>query len=159
MTRIPTLLACVFVAAFFSTSALAHKAIILVRHAEKESPMDPDSAISIMGEDRALALARLLRNSGVTHVFTSDKKRTQQTAQPLVDQKGLKITIATEVKGLVTQLKALPKDAVAVVVHHSNTVPEILKALGVKGDVVINDDQYGRVFVVGGDLGTVELAY
>lgn len=163
MTRIRLVLALVLFSAVFSAlfspAAMAHKAIILVRHAEKESQTDPDSAISIIGEDRALAFARLLRNAGVTHVFTSDKKRTQQTAQPLVDQKGLKITVATEVKDLVTQLKALPKDAVAVVVHHSNTVPEVLKALGVKGDFVIKDDQYGRVFVVGGDFGAVELAY
>lgn len=144
---------------FASTSAFAHKAIILVRHAEKASQTDPDPALSMAGEDRALALARLVRNAGVTHVFVSDKQRTALTAEPVAMQKGLKPVAVKETKDLITQLKAAPKDAVIVVVGHSNTIPEILKGLGVVGDVVIKDDQYGRVFFVGPDNSLVELAY
>lgn len=142
-----------------ASAAEAHKAVIVVRHAEKQSQTDPDTALSVTGEDRALALARLLRNSGVTHVVVSDKKRTAQTAEPLTDQTGLKPVVVTEVPKLVEALKAMPKDAVVVVVHHSNTIPEILKALGVKADIKLKDDQYGRVFVVQQDASLLELAY
>lgn len=157
MTRL--LLAFVLLSTLLASAAEAHKAIILVRHAEKESQTDPDSAISVIGEDRALAFARLVRNAGVTHVFVSDKKRTAQTAEPLTTQKALTAVVAKDTKDLLEKIKALPKDAVAVVVGHSNTIPEILKALGVKGDVVIKDDQFGRVFVVTGDNSMIELAY
>lgn len=159
MTRIGLTLAFLCAAALFSTTADAHKAIFLVRHAEKESQTDPDSPISVLGEDRALAFARLVRNAGVTHVFVSDKKRTAQTAEPLTDQRGLTPVVAKDTKELLEKLKAAPKDAVIVVVGHSNTIPEILKGLGVKGDVVIKEDQFGRVFVVTADNAMFELAY
>ena len=158
MTRI----AFVLVLGLLSTApALAHKAIFVVRHAEKVSATDPASLISVSGEDRALALARLLRNSGVTHVFVTDVKRTAQTAEPLLDSTGLKpvVVAAADAAGLLKQLKAVPKDAVVVVVGHSNTIPALLKALGVKPDVVLKDDQYGRVFLITGDSSLVELAY
>ncbi len=147
------------VGALFSTSVEAHKAIFLVRHAEKESQTDPDSAISVIGEDRALAFARLVRNAGVTHVFVSDKKRTAQTAEPVTMQRGLTPVVAKDNKDLVEKIKAAPKDAVIVVVGHSNTIPEILKALGVKDAVAIKEDQFGRVFVVTADNAMFELAY
>jgi phosphohistidine phosphatase SixA len=144
-----------------SSGASAHKAIFVVRHAEKASPTDPDSPISVSGEDRALALARLLRNARVTHIFVSDKKRTAQTAEPLSESYDLKPTItpAADTKALVEKLKAVPKDAVVVVVGHSDTVPEILTGLGITTKISIKDDQFGRLFLVGGDGALVELAY
>ncbi len=142
-------------------AALAHKALFVLRHAEKASPTDPDSPLSVTGQDRALALARLLRNAGVTHIFVSDRKRTAQTAAPLIEAKGLTASVvaAGDTKALLDKLKALPKDAVVVVVGHSDTVPEILRGVGVKTEVVIKDDQFGRLFLVGPDAGLVELAY
>ncbi|MDP2341728.1 MAG: histidine phosphatase family protein [Deltaproteobacteria bacterium] len=157
MTR--AALAIVF--AMLSSTASAHKAIFLVRHAEKASATDPDSPISVSGEDRALALARLLRNARVTHVFVSDKKRTVQTAEALSESYDLKpiVTPAVDTKALIEKLKAVPKDAVVVVVGHSDTVPDVLAGLGVAAKIVIKEDQYGRVFLVGGDNNLVELAY
>jgi phosphohistidine phosphatase SixA len=139
--------------------ALAAKTVILVRHAEKASSKDPDTVLSMAGEDRALHLARLLRNAGPTHVIVSDKKRTQQTAAPLAEQHRITpmIVAAADDKAVASKIKSLPADAVVVVVGHSNTVPVILSELGHPG-VVIADDQYGRVFVVTGTT-LVELAY
>ncbi len=144
-----------------SLSAQAHKGIFIVRHAEKASSTDPDTPLALQGEDRALALARLLRNAGVTQVFATDKQRTQQTVEPLCDQKGLTATIvkADDTAGLVKQLKAVAKDAVVVVAAHSDTIPGILKALGIAGPITIKDDQYGRVFLVTETNKLLELAY
>jgi phosphohistidine phosphatase SixA len=142
--------------------AAAHKAIFVVRHAEKASATDPDTPLSLGGEDHALALARLLRNAGVTHVFVSDKKRTQQTATPLVDQRGLAppvVVPAADTAALLVALKALPADAVVLVVGHSDTIPAILAGLGVAQKVALKDDQYGRMFVVTTDHQMFELAY
>jgi phosphohistidine phosphatase SixA len=142
--------------------ANAHTALFIVRHAEKASSSDPDTPLSLGGEDRALGLARLLRNAGVTHVFVSEKQRTQQTAQPLVDQRGGPAPVvvpAADVAGLVKQVKAAPSEAVILVVGHSDTIPAILAGLGVKGEVVIKEDQYGRLFLVTPDHRLVELAF
>ncbi len=140
----------------------AHRAILIVRHAEKASSSDPDTPLAAQGEDRALRLASLLRNAGVTHVFVSDKKRTQQTARELVEQRGLPAPVvvrAAETGTLLVRLKELPADAVALVVGHSDTIPGILKGLGVSPDVTIRDDQYGRLFIVTADARLLELAY
>jgi phosphohistidine phosphatase SixA len=152
----------VALAASAAPGALAHKAIFIVRHGEKASSTDPDTPLALQGEDRALKLASVLRNAGVTHVFVTDKKRTQQTAQELVDQRGLPAPVvlpATDTKKLVEQLKAVPKDAVVLVVGHTDTIPEILKGLGVNDNVAIKEDQYGRIFLVTPDFRLVELAY
>jgi len=136
--------------------------LFVVRHAEKASSTDPDTPLAGQGEDRAQRLASLLRNAGVTHVFVSDKKRTRQTAQVLVDQRGLAAPVvlpAADPGKLVEQLRAAPPDAVILVVGHSDTIPAILKGLGVKDAVTIREDQYGRVFLVTADFRLVELAY
>jgi phosphohistidine phosphatase SixA len=144
-----------------SSSAMAHKGIFIVRHAEKASTTDPDTALAMQGEDRALALARLLRSAGVSHVFATHLKRTQQTVEPLVEQRGLTTTIvhADKTADLLKALKGLPPDAVAVVAGHSNTIPDILKGLGVTTKIDIRDDQYGRVFLVTGAGQLIELSY
>lgn len=154
-----TLFALAFLLA--STSALAHKGIFIVRHAEKASATDPDTQLAMQGEDRALALARLLRSAGVSHVFATHLKRTQQTVEPLVEQRGLTTTVlpADKTADLLKALKGLPADAVAVVAGHSDTIPEILKGLGISTKVDIKDDQYGRVFLVTGAGQLIELSY
>lgn len=161
--RLPAVLAlwCVGLSVLLaSTSAEAHKGIFIVRHAEKASG-DPDSLLSMQGEDRALGLARLLRNAGVTHVLHTDKARTRQTVEPLVEQKGLTAVSvpASDIAAMVAQLKAVPKDAVVVVAAHSDTIPKILQGLGVTTPVTIRDDQYSRVFFVTESGKLIELAY
>lgn len=144
-----------------STPVRAHKAIIVVRHAEKASASDPDSPLSLAGQDRAMALARLLRASGVQAVFVTDKKRTQQTAEPIASQRSIVPTVvpAGDTTALLQKLKAVPKDAVVLVVGHSNTVPDILTGLGAKERVALRDDQYGRVFAVLDGGRVLELSY
>lgn len=151
----------VLVLLLVSSSALAHKGIFIVRHGEKASASDPDTPLAMQGEDRALALARLLRSAGVSHVFATHLKRTQQTVDPLVEQRGLTKTIvhADKTVDLLKALQSLPPDAVAVVAGHSNTIPDILKGLGITTKIDIKDDQYGRVFLVTGAGQLIELSY
>ncbi|OGQ20100.1 MAG: hypothetical protein A2138_24150, partial [Deltaproteobacteria bacterium RBG_16_71_12] len=134
----------------FATPALAQKAVFVVRHAEKASQTDKDPELSLYGEDRAIALTRLVRGTTVDAVFVTELRRTRDTAAPLCRQRALKPTVvkAADTRALLGQLRALPKDAVAVVVGHSNTIPDILAGLGVKQKIEIRDDEYGRVFVV-----------
>jgi phosphohistidine phosphatase SixA len=142
--------------------ASAFKAIFLVRHAEKASSTDPDTPLAPQGADRSVRLANLLRNAGVTHVFVTDRKRTQQTAQALVEQRHLAPAVvlsSQQPAQMVDALKAVPRDAVVLAVGHSNTIPLVLKGLGVNADVTIRDDEYGRVFLLTPDLRLVELAY
>lgn len=146
--------------------ALAARAVIVIRHAEKESQPADDPELSIPGEDRAIALTRFLRHNKVDAIFVTEFKRTQKTADVLAHQRNLTPVIvkAAETKALVDKINALPKDSVVVVVGHSNTVPEILTALGVKDQVTIRENEFNRVFVVtpagdGASSSLLEFAY
>lgn len=144
-----------------ATPSFAARAVILVRHAEKSVEPGDDPELSIPGEDRAIALTRYLRHTHVDAVFVTQYRRTQQTAAVLARQREISPVVvnADDTRLLVEKIRALPRDAVVLVVGHSNTLPEIITALGVKEKVTIRDHEYGRVFVVTptGDPGTMGL--
>ncbi len=127
----------------------AQRAVFVVRHAEKLDQSE-DAALSAQGLSRARALAELLRSSAITHIFTTQYRRTQLTAGPLATL--LKVTPETskaqDVAGLVARLRALPADAVALVVAHSDTVPQILTGLGWTGTVNLSEQDYDNVFLL-----------
>jgi broad specificity phosphatase PhoE len=129
--------------------ALAQRAIVLVRHAERLDHSD-DSPLSPAGRTRATALADLLRSAGVTEIVVTEYRRTQATAAPLARQLGLtpQITKAAEVDALVARLRRASPDAVMLVVGHSNTIPTILTGLGWTGVVTLGDGDYDNVFVL-----------
>ena len=74
---IALLLLCVLLA----SSAAAQSTIFLVRHAEKKTGDDPD--LTKAGHARAESLAKMLKDADITAIYTSEVKRTQQTAAPL----------------------------------------------------------------------------
>jgi broad specificity phosphatase PhoE len=129
--------------------ALAQQAVFVVRHAEKADQSD-DAALSAAGKRRAVALAELLRSAGVTHVITSEFRRTQQTAAPTATARGLtsEHVPARDLAALVAKLRAAGPDAVVLVVAHSNTIPPMLTALGWPNDIALQDRDYDDVFVL-----------
>ncbi|MGH9665016.1 MAG: histidine phosphatase family protein, partial [Bryobacteraceae bacterium] len=97
-------------AAFFAAIAIPWIAymlpaatVILVRHAERASGMTADALLNAQGEARARRLAEALRDAGVRAIYTTEVRRTQQTAAPLAEWLHLKpIVIAQkDVEGLV----------------------------------------------------------
>ena len=54
----------------------------IVRHAEKATTGGDDPDLSLAGQKRAEALARILNDSQITSVFVTEFKRTQETAVP-----------------------------------------------------------------------------
>lgn len=113
--------------------------IVLVRHAEKaEAPKD-DPALSEAGQRRAEALATALKDSRVTAIFTTQLRRTKDTAAPLAQQAGITPRVLTISRGGMAdhvaeavKLAREQKDGVVVIVGHSNTVPAIATALGAR---------------------------
>ena len=106
--------------------------IILLRHAEAEESEDRDPALSAAGRERAAGVAALLRGAKVTHLFSTDYRRTRETLQPLAESTGLEIASYDPRKpdAFVEQLGALAGGEVVVVAGHSNTVPQMVQALG-----------------------------
>jgi phosphohistidine phosphatase SixA len=126
----------------------AQEAIYLVRHAER-ADQSSDSPLSSAGEARAASLARLLRDAGITHIFTTDLRRTIQTAAPLAA--AIHVTPrqlpAADVAASLTALRSLAPTDRALVVGHSNTVPAILSGLGIP-NIAIADSEHDNLFIV-----------
>lgn len=129
--------------------------VILVRHAEKQLSTIEDAPLTTEGEARAERLASMLGERGdalpITRVFTSEARRTQQTAAPLVRRLGIAATTlpAQDVDALVRALRDGPSDAAAVVVGHGNTVPAVIAGLTRNRiNVKIDEADYGSMFIV-----------
>jgi len=110
--------------------------------------MPDDPPLSPAGEQRAARLATMLARSGITAIYTSEFKRTRQTAAPLADKLKIKpvMAAAADPAPLVEQIRKA--QAPVLVVGHANTVPDLIKALGVTEPVSIGDDDYDNLFVV-----------
>lgn len=141
-------------------AALAQSALFVVRHAERADAgmatvSDPD--LSAGGRARAEALASMLKEARITAIYVTEFKRTRQTAEPLAKAMGLEpiVISSKDTPGLVARVKASPGNAL--IVGHSNTVPEIVEALG--GDpVTIAESDYDNLFIVTA-AGSLRLHY
>ena len=121
--------------------------VVIVRHAEKiDNSKDPD--LSSAGQARAERLVQMLKDAKITAIFTSELKRTQETAAPLSKSKGVIPTVvsAKDYATLISKLREVQGGAL--VVGHGNTIPDIVKALGVDTPVQIADDDYTDLLII-----------
>jgi phosphohistidine phosphatase SixA len=164
---IPRFIAALAVLALAAPAA-AQQTVFVVRHAERadstpgaKPTMAADPDLSEAGRARAASLATALKDAGIVAIFTTEFKRTQQTAEPLAKALGVIVKI---VKGdaeasLVEQVAAAKGNVL--VVGHSNTVPSIVKRLGVTTAVAVGDDEFDNLFIVtrGGAPSLLHLHY
>ena len=121
--------------------------IYLVRHAEKvDDSRDP--ALSLQGQKRALDLALHLRDAEIKKIYVTEFRRTQKTAEVLATQINVAAQVlpAKEIQKLVAALKSETDNVL--VVAHSNTLPDILKALGATKVIPLADNEYDRLVLV-----------
>ena len=158
MTPLRSLAAAFALLFCISTSAAAQQTIFVVRHAERADTAAPGAAamgtpatdppLSAAGHERAARLASMLRSADITHIFTTEFRRTQETAAPLA--KPLKLTPvispSKDPAPLVDQVLQLKGSAL--IVGHSNTIPDLLKRLGIGAAVTIPDAEYDNLFIV-----------
>lgn len=122
--------------------------VFLVRHAEKvDSSRDPE--LSAEGRDRAAALARALRDTGIEHVHSTDFIRTRTTAAPVAEALGLEVEIydPRNMPDFIQQLRHM--GGRHLVVGHSNTTPGAVQLLGGEpGGPIEEASEYDRLYVV-----------
>ncbi|ATQ79011.1 hypothetical protein CR152_20265 [Massilia violaceinigra] len=119
--------------------------IYLVRHGEKAA-VEKDPDLTAQGKARARNIAAILKSTGIAHVYSSTAQRTRQTAQPLATDLGLQVQVydPAQSANLVAQVKAA--GGTALVVGHSNTVPELVRLFGGKPGSDIGDDEFDRLY-------------
>ncbi len=134
--------------------------VYLVRHAEKaDTGKDPE--LTEIGKERADELARMLKDAGVTHIWSTDYKRTKGTAEPLSARSRVKTEIydPSRLGEFATRLKSIPGRHL--VVGHSNTTPGLVQALGGDPGQAMPDTEYDRFYVVtlGPNIATIQLRF
>ena len=138
----------------------------LVRHAEKVTDGDAmivadpkDPPLTKEGRARAVQLAALLKDAGITAIWSSDYTRTRQTAAPLARELGLEVQFydPRDLEGLASVLQADANQTV-LVVGHSNTTPQLSEALGGDTGTPIDEaSEYDRLYVVNLKSGKTEI--
>lgn len=138
-----------------AASALAQTTVFVVRHGERADQvegsaamMSTDPDLSAAGHARAEALRAMLKDAGIKTIFVTQYKRTQQTAAPLAKALGVTAEVvgSRELDTLAAKVRAAQGNVF--VVGHSNSVPNLLKALGVTETIEIPDTEYDNLFVV-----------
>ena len=135
--------------------------VFLVRHAEKADAPREDPPLLETGAARANLLTRILRKSGIKAIYTSQYLRTRATAEPLAKQLGI-ASVAISLKMSPSNPRQVTAESIqqitekiyqrpgenALVIGHSNSVPDVISALG--GDVVpaIDEKEFDDLFVV-----------
>ncbi len=130
--------------------------IVVVRHAEKSTDDPRDPSLSAAGQERARALSSALKDAGVTDIYVTQYKRTRQTAEPLAQLFGIPIlerpvnaaNSATYARDLAREILTRSAGKSVLVVGHSNTVPDIVKALSGRDVPPIMDPEYDHIFIV-----------
>lgn len=127
--------------------------IYIVRHAEKDASdaknNDPD--LSAEGRERAEALNSLLAKEKLSAVYSTKYKRTTQTAAPLAQRNGVPVKTyeANDPSGVAQLIKRDFLNKKVLIVGHSNTILEIVKAFGENPPVdKLNDDDYDLLFTI-----------
>lgn len=142
------MLVCLFCCAMLS----CHTATFyIVRHAEKAGGniMTSDMPLSETGTQRALALKDSLLSKNITHIFSTNYKRTIATALPVSKEIGVPIETYNFANAhFIKELKDIARGNV-LVVGHSNTVDDLVNGLaGKKLLQDLPDTAYGDLFIV-----------
>ena len=127
--------------------------VILVRHAEKDltDEKDPDPELNVVGKFRAEMLVKALAPYGPLQVFSTDVKRSRNTAAPFASRKNLPVQIydARKLKDFSAQLLATKKNRRILVVGHSNTTTPLVNLLiGEQRFKNMGDFEYDKIYIV-----------
>lgn len=142
--------------------------VYVVRHAEK-SVEGRDPPLSSIGLVRAQQLAHVLSQVSLDAVYTTQYLRSQQTGKAVANASGVPLHqyAAGDATGLALALRqrrhSSGQTSVQVlVVGHSNTVDDIVKALGGRQLVELTEGQYDVLVAVhqlGGHVLTEQLRF
>lgn len=143
------LITLVFLFFGWSIAAAQITTVWIVRHAEKDTAFatraNPD--LNAMGKQRALDLAAYLKKESIGLIYSTDTKRTRQTAEHFSAL--LEIYNPRNLATVAAQLLEKARGKTVLLIGHSNTVLETIEALGGQRPVkALSDDDYDYIFKV-----------
>ncbi|WP_444996588.1 SixA phosphatase family protein [Aliikangiella sp. IMCC44359] len=130
--------------------------IYLVRHAEKQTDDTKNPSLTQQGQQRAKKLAQTLKLKNIKRIFSTQYKRTIQTALPLAKQLKIDIEFYDPGKLLLFANEITTLKENILIVGHSNTTPVLVELLGGKPFGKIKENEYDRLYVLEKYHGEVE---
>lgn len=139
------------------TSARSDYTLYLVRHAEKVADDSSDPDLTAAGRTRAIELAESLQQKGIRTIWSSDYQRTRETAAPLARQLGLKVRTYDPGEPKELQMQLEKRHESALIVGHSNTIPQLARILCNCKVAAMEETEYDRLIVIRVHAGKVQL--
>lgn len=124
---------------------------IFIRHAEKDlsDPNNRNPNLTEEGKTRAENWAKILADTKVDIIYTTDYIRTQKTAEPIATSQGLETTIYNPKDLNDSDFQKKTKGKTTVIVGHSNTTPSFVnKIIGENKYKSIDEKIYGKIFIL-----------
>jgi TonB family protein len=125
--------------------------VILVRHAENRATPANDPPLTSEGLQRAESLARMLADTPISAIYTTPSARTRETAAPLAAAKLLtpvEVAVGAAYPRDIVQKVHEQRGGTFVVVGHSNTTRDVLRAFGFAEAKDIPDSEYDNLYIV-----------
>lgn len=121
----------------------------LIRHAQAEKDDTKNPHLSELGKTQAAQWISTLKHVNFDAIYSSNYYRTQETAEPIANDKNLEIQ-SYDAKNLDTNLLIRKHNGKKIlIVGHSNTTPDnVNKLLGGKRYQWIDHDDHGYLFIV-----------
>jgi len=123
----------------------------LIRHAEKVrlDPDNKDPELNEAGKERALVWQEYFNNLGIDHVYSTDYKRSMQTALPFASSNELKINIYSPSKINYEDFLVTTTGNKVLIVGHSDTTPTFANEL-IKENVYpqMDDSNNSNLYIV-----------
>lgn len=145
-------------AAALAAPAPPPQTVFVMRHLNTPAgASDPD--LLPEGQRRAAALAHWFRRvERPVAIYVSDYRRTRQTAAPLAAALHLTPVVynPADTPGLIARVRA--EHGNVLVIGHSNTVPDIVAALGGARPAPLGHDDFGDIWRVAADGTTVRFS-
>lgn len=123
----------------------------LIRHAEKDRSVagERDPELNNEGKERAQKWTEVLKDVEFDAIYSTNYKRTNQTAQPLAELNQVEILNYDPRKLYSEDFKKATSGKTVFVVGHSNTTPHFANAiLGERRYQDIDDSENGALFIV-----------
>ena len=122
--------------------------IFLVRHAEKADDGTRDPDLTGIGKRRAEKLSVILKQFDIQKIYSTDYKRTRQTAQPLASMLGLQVELYDPRGQKILENLKKEKGSI-LIVGHSNSTPTLTNAiLGEKKYEKLDESVYTKLFIL-----------
>jgi len=133
--------------AFAAVPAAAQHNVYVMRHLNTPAGQ-PDPDLLPEGRQSAEALATWFRDEQPVAIYVSEYKRTRQSAAPLAARLGLTPIVynPADTPGLIARVRA--EHGAVLIVGHSNTVPDIVAALGGERPAALVHEDFGDIWRV-----------